>query len=292
MKMMRVIINADDLGMSMEVNASIEKAIKEGCISSSTIMANAPAFEDAVRIAKNNPQISYGVHLNVDEFAPLTNNDVFRKYQIVDETGVFKKEILHKFPVIEDELVGAIYTEWKAQVDKVFASGIVPTHLDSHEHTHGIICLQEILIRLLKEYNIQLIRRKPYTSIAEMIINRGVKINQPSNKKNSLQPQVSHITKSHSFFIRRLLQLKDGCIQRKWIRRMHKEGIVTTAFFDSYQMFCNAYPKLLKYRRVKTVELMTHPGHPGYQIETDLVMQKKLNSVCKYELINYNHIKK
>lgn len=287
---MKVIINADDLGASIGVNEAIEKAIDESCISSSTIMANAPSFYDAVRIAKKYPKISFGVHLNVDEFAPLTNHDVFRKYQILDETGSFRKEVLHQFTTIADELIEAIYTEWKAQLESVFAAGIVPSHIDSHEHTHCIVGLQDALIRLLKEYNIKNIRRKPYTSIPEMIINRGVTSSSNTPTSNR-ELQVNSIPKNrHSFFYRRLKQLKDGSIQRQWIRKMQKEGFETTAFFDSYQMFCNAYPKLLKYSNIKTVELMTHPGHPGYSIETDLVMQKKLNDVCQYDLINYRDI--
>ena len=71
--MRRLIINSDDLGMSCEVNKQIEDCIRLGCITSSTLMANAPAFDGGVRIAKQYPQISVGVHLNIIEFAPLTN---------------------------------------------------------------------------------------------------------------------------------------------------------------------------------------------------------------------------
>ena len=84
--------------------------------------------------------------------------------------------------------------------------------------------------------------------------------------------------------------MKDGLKHKKWIRKMRNEGFVMTDFFDSYQMFLNAYPKLLKYGRYNTVELMTHPGHPGYQTESELLIQKKLQDVCKYELINYKDL--
>lgn len=287
---MKIIINADDLGMSVEVNAAIVKAIHEKCISSSTIMANAPSFDDAVRIAKQYPEISFGVHLNVDEFEPLTQSDVFRQYLIIDETGLFRKEVLHQFSTIEDELIEAIYAEWKAQLERVIAAGIVPSHVDSHEYTHGIVRLQDALIRLLKEYNIKKVRRKPYTSISEMIVNRGVTNSSIAPTSSSRLPINAQPKENHSFIYRRLKQLKDGRIQRDWIKRMKKEGFKMTDFFDSYQMFCNAYPKLLKYRCYDTVELMSHPGHSGYSVETDLLMQKKLKDVCQYELINYNDL--
>lgn len=77
--MRRLIINADDLGMSAEVNAQIEKGITLGVLTSSSLMANAPEFNDGVRIAKQYPRVSVGVHLNIIEYAPLTNQEIFKK---------------------------------------------------------------------------------------------------------------------------------------------------------------------------------------------------------------------
>ena len=87
--MRRLIINADDLGISKDVNKQIEECIHIGCITSSSLMANGPAFEDGIRIAKQYPQISVGVHLNIVEFTPLTNADIFRKHGVLDSEGAF-----------------------------------------------------------------------------------------------------------------------------------------------------------------------------------------------------------
>ena len=76
----KVIINADDLGISLDVNRRIEECINMGVVSSTTLLVNAPAFDDGVRIAKQHTQVSVGIHLNLIEFAPLTNSDVFKKY--------------------------------------------------------------------------------------------------------------------------------------------------------------------------------------------------------------------
>lgn len=290
MSTIRIIVNADDLGINAESNVAIEEAIKKGCISSSTIMANAPAFDDAIRIAKQYPQVSFGIHLNVDEFAPLTNADVFGKYGAVDDAGMFRKEALHNMTEIGDDLVNSIYAEWKAQLEKVIAAGVFPSHVDSHEHTHGLVVFQDTLISLLKEYNIKKVRIKPYTTILEMIVNRGVKQGGATMNRNMVVSNSIQNHRNESFIGRRIIQLKKRRIRREWVRKMRVEGFKTTGFFDSYQMFYHAYPKLLKFGCYKTVELMTHPGHPGYQIETDLLMQKKLKDVCQYELINYNDL--
>ena len=87
--MKKIIINADDLGYSLWVNGEIERCIVSGVVTSSTLMANAPGFKDGVRIAKQYPHISIGVHLNLVEFAPLTNLEIFRKHGIVGGDGNF-----------------------------------------------------------------------------------------------------------------------------------------------------------------------------------------------------------
>lgn len=291
MKKYRIIINSDDLGMSADVNAAIEKAIREGCISSSTIMANAPAFEDAVRIAKQYPQISFGLHLNIDEFTPLTDSSVFQKYGMINEDGTFKKEYLLKTESsINDELMDSIYNEWKAQIEKVIKAGIIPSHLDSHEHTHGIFDLQPILVKLMKEYGFTKVRRQPFSSMLNMIMVRLLHLNPATQSEPISQPENIPATKNHSFIYRRLRQLLDGRRHSQWIRNMKKGEFGMTDFFDGYQMFCSCYPRLYKYKIMGTIELMTHPGHQGYKAETEMLMNKELQRVCQYELINYNQL--
>ena len=288
----RIIINADDLGMSVEVNSAIEKAIIDGCISSSTIMANAPAFEDAIRIAKRYPQISFGVHLNIDEFCPLTDSSVFMKYGLLDDNGSFKKEYLLNSDIIYcDELYESIYNEWDAQIKRVVDSGITPSHVDSHEHTHGIFELQTTLVRLMKGYGIKRVRRRPYPSMFDMAAIKLLRINQSSRHVTNNQSVESMSTKNrHSFIIRRMKQLLDARRHRKWIKDMGGEGFVMTDYFEGYQVFYNCYPRLFKYRKMGIIELMTHPGHKGYQEETEKLMRKELKRVCQYELMNYNQL--
>ena len=74
---MKIIINADDLGMSVEVNSAISSLLEEEKITSSSIMSNAPYFEEAVNIAKNFPNYSFGIHLNLTKFKPLTEHQSF-----------------------------------------------------------------------------------------------------------------------------------------------------------------------------------------------------------------------
>jgi predicted glycoside hydrolase/deacetylase ChbG (UPF0249 family) len=67
----RLIINADDLGISPVVNDEIFDHINRGFVSSATILGNGPAVADATHQIARFPQASFGVHLNATEFAPL-----------------------------------------------------------------------------------------------------------------------------------------------------------------------------------------------------------------------------
>ena len=77
---MRVIINADDFGVNATVNTEIERCIREGLITSTTIMAAGDGFEEAIEISKLYPQISFGVHLTLDELTSQTKSPLLHQY--------------------------------------------------------------------------------------------------------------------------------------------------------------------------------------------------------------------
>ncbi len=279
--MNNIIINADDLGMSSEVNAQIEGCIRLGVITSSTLMANAPAFEEGARIAKQYPQISVGVHLNIIEFAPLTNVEVFRKYGIVGDDGNFVEGAI--FCVrIDDELKQAIFEEWDAQINKIEKVGLTPTHCDSHEHTHTITALQETLYRVLDKHNIHRVRRKMIPSIRIML--RGKK--QPVvhlDKSKAVQP------KKHSVIYRRFHLFSVKFKNWRWNCEMAQHYAMTDAFY-SFRDFYSNRNVLRMSGKNSVVELMCHPGNKPFQAETESLMNSKnfFDASCK--LISYHEL--
>ena len=80
-----IIVNADDLGMSAAVNEATFDLMSRGRISSATLLANAPAAREAACRAAAFPDCSFGVHLNVTQFEPLTKGSGARL--LVDERG-------------------------------------------------------------------------------------------------------------------------------------------------------------------------------------------------------------
>jgi len=83
----RLIINADDFGLCESVNKGIVEAHTKGVLTSTTIMANMPAADQAVELAKNLPTLGLGVHLNLTAGKPLSKDNTVKL--ILDSQGYF-----------------------------------------------------------------------------------------------------------------------------------------------------------------------------------------------------------
>lgn len=137
------------------MNEAIFAGLSDGVVTSATIMANGPAFADAVATARRFPQASFGVHLNLTEFAPLTSHPGLAA--ILGEDGHFRRN-----GVAETRwspgFHRAVVDEWSAQISRVLDAGIQVTHLDSHNHTHTIPSLFLPLKAVQKRFGIRRVR--------------------------------------------------------------------------------------------------------------------------------------
>ncbi len=134
--MYKIIINADDFGINEEITHTTIEMIERGAISSATIMANGECLDLVKDIAILHPEISYGVHLCLDEFKSLTCNPIFEQYGITDSYGIFVSKKIKELKVIPVELRSAIIQELEKQIETVLALGIPLSHVDSHHHWH------------------------------------------------------------------------------------------------------------------------------------------------------------
>ena len=102
---MKVIVNADDYGISESTTHEIQKAIERGLISSSTIMANGRYLKESLSFVREHPEISWGIHINLTSFESLTKSPVLKKAGLIDGDGTFKKAsyfATHHFDRIAD----------------------------------------------------------------------------------------------------------------------------------------------------------------------------------------------
>ncbi|NGP60819.1 ChbG/HpnK family deacetylase [Paenibacillus thiaminolyticus] len=122
-----LIMNADDLGYSELVNTGIMEAHSFGTVTSSSLMANMPAFQQAVGWALRTPSLGVGLHFNLTCGTAIAPPECVPS--LAGGDGSFSGQ-RHVWREAEIEV------ELNHQFNKLVTAGIMPTHLDSHHHTH------------------------------------------------------------------------------------------------------------------------------------------------------------
>ncbi len=150
-----LIVNADDLGLCAGVNRGIARAHRDGILTSASLLANAPAFEGGAQVAHDNPSLGIGVHLNIVRGRPLCAPGSIQA--LLGRDGRFAG-IAAGRRAGRDFFLTAAEREYRAQIERVLASGIRPTHLDSEKHHCRWQPLQALMRRLAREYGIPAVR--------------------------------------------------------------------------------------------------------------------------------------
>jgi len=155
----RLIVNADDLGLSQAINGAIARAHIHGVLSSASLVANGLAFEDAVSVSRANPKLDVGVHLTLVEERPLLSASEIPS--LVDSEGRFHdnaRRFVGRFLSGRIRL-REVRKELEAQLSRIRDSGIRPTHLDGHQHLHVLPGLFPIVAELACRHSIPVVRR-------------------------------------------------------------------------------------------------------------------------------------
>lgn len=155
----RVIFNADDFGMSLGVNAAIEKAYREGVLNSASLMINQKYASEAIEASKNMPDLEIGLHVNLtNEFPAADPADL---PLLTGKDGRFKngfvKLLLLSF-LRPEEFKKEVRTEIEAQILKAQKMGVELKHLDSHRHVHMIPSVFDVLREMAEKYGIGRLR--------------------------------------------------------------------------------------------------------------------------------------
>lgn len=150
-------VNADDFGLSPSVNRAIVQAFQSNLITSASIMANMPSFEEACTLTvKYNLNGKIGVHLNLVDGLPVTEG-IRNMPRFCDEKGCFLGKKSRFFTLTTREK-DAVEQELDAQIRKSIAAGIFPVHLDSHHCYHRAWPICSIVIKLARKYGINSVR--------------------------------------------------------------------------------------------------------------------------------------
>lgn len=160
-----LVVNGDDFGFSSGVNQAIVTAHQKGVLTSTSLMVTGDAFEEAVALAKANPNLAVGLHLVV-----CCGRSVLAPTQIphlVDENGYFlenptKAGLRYQF---NPAAVRELKLEIRAQLEKFRQTGLPLSHVDGHLHLHAHPVVLRLLAEIASEFGVRIIRL-PYEELS------------------------------------------------------------------------------------------------------------------------------
>jgi predicted glycoside hydrolase/deacetylase ChbG (UPF0249 family) len=256
-----VVINADDLGYSEAVNQAIEQALGLGRISSATLIANAPATPGGLAVAARHPQASFGVHLNLTEFAPLSDPSPLREVGLLNSSGVFFGNIRSLRP--SRALQRASFDELDAQISHLRELGFHPSHLDSHHHIHTIRWMLPVIQRLQRRHGIW-------------------KLRNTMNVYGSTNADGEPAARPPSLRLR--------AAKSAWRTVCRLGGSRLPELFTGLHIFLED-PSRPEFLSAASIELMCHPGQEGFEAETARLLDPSRPVLDgRYRLLTYNDL--
>ncbi|MCM2303386.1 MAG: ChbG/HpnK family deacetylase [Elusimicrobia bacterium] len=133
----RLIATADDFGDTPHVNAAVLKAYREGILRFASLMVLRPAAAEAARIARENPGLGVGLHL---------------------ELCADKPEMAGARYFFDSKARAGLEGEIRAQIEALLKLGVTPTHIDGHINVHVHPVIFPAVCRLAREYGIPRVR--------------------------------------------------------------------------------------------------------------------------------------
>ena len=237
----RLVVNADDFGLTSGVNQAIVELHRRGTLTSTTLMANAQATEEAIDHAISNPTLGVGCHIVMVDGVPILSPQELPTL-VNSNTGRFRPT-LGQF--VQDLFLGRIRiaeiaAEAEAQIARLRNRGLRLTHIDTHKHTHMFPRVLEPLLMAAQRQRVMAIRN-PFEPSFSVAATRGA----PRLRR----AQVQVLNRFEPSFLRRVadagLTTSDGAI-----------GVLATGTLDA-----TTIASLLQNVPDGTWELVTHPAY-------------------------------
>jgi chitin disaccharide deacetylase len=242
-----LIVNADDLGWTEGVNRGIADGHRKGLVTSTSLLANGRAFASAIDVARTNPELGVGVHLNLSDGPPSASPDQVRgllsgEGQLEGSPESLLLRIASRGLELEE-----VEREWDAQIRRVQSAGISPTHLDGHKHVQMLPGLFEIAVRLAKKHGIRAIRVSHEESKLRTVLSTG------GEQKTSVVLKQGVQARGLKLIARDAREMADhaGLVTTDYFCGIAQTGVLTR---EGVELFLQNLPE-------GTTELMCHPGY-------------------------------
>jgi hopanoid biosynthesis associated protein HpnK len=154
----RLIVTADDFGASMAVNEAVEIAWRDGILTATSLMAGAPAADDAVRRAKSMEGLGIGLHVVVVRGQSVLSPDEIGA--IVDRNGHFDRNLVRAgfryffCPAARR----ALRAEIRAQFEAFAATGLALDHVNAHNHMHLHPTVLSLILDIGRDFGLRAVR--------------------------------------------------------------------------------------------------------------------------------------
>jgi predicted glycoside hydrolase/deacetylase ChbG (UPF0249 family) len=240
---MPLILNADDFGLTAGINRAIVELFRANALTSTTLMATAPAADDAIALALANPGLGVGCHLNFVEGYPSAHPESIPSLLGADGKTFRPSLIDFAQALLRGKIEAAeLALETQAQIQRLQRAGIDVTHVDTHKHIHVFPPIARTIAHIAQRCGIHAIRN-PYeprwsSALAPASLPRRafVELFRLSQRSFQALPQIAS----------RELQTTDGTLG------IAGTGIMTP---DILRRTLAAMPT------EGTFELCCHPGH-------------------------------
>ena len=277
----QLIINADDLGLSNGVNQGIISCHQAGSVSSTTMMVNMPAADEAFSLIRINPDLGVGLHFNLTLGEPLS--DKGHVASLLGSDGQFLPRAVAEKKAIAGEYKPAqIKCELKKQWEHFRAFGMTPTHLDSHQHIHVFPLVFDVVAQFCVDHDLPLRIPWPWKPPSRVPLKRRVR----------------------SWMLKRMINRS----MKQWVGRLRFNSSFASIFdlqLPPNEINLEQYRNILNAPHRSTLELMVHPSmwdeeHQSWTrisatsvAEYEILKLQNLGDVARalgYELVNYSNI--
>jgi len=254
---MQIIINADDFGISEDLNSCVEKLHNLKLITSASLISKGIGFNHAVNISKRLPELGIGVHLTLDgPYNVLTSPSSVldsRNNQFYDGNTAVTR-LRYGGYKSED-----IYREYCAQIERIYDHGIHLTHIDHHHHYHLYYKSLNQVIRVAHKYKIKCVRSQILLSSGIGLINKMYR-------------------RFHQFYVRNgRLITTDACFEL-----ILKEE---NSYFNNLERL-----KQIRGGRFYSIDLVTHPNDEN-NYDVKFLQQPGFSEIIKnHQLISYKDL--
>ncbi len=235
-----LIVNADDFGLSPEVNAGIIRAHRDGILKSASLMVAEDAADAAAALARDNPALDVGLHAVVCKGRPILDRSrlgaaLTRSGNFIDNPVVAGMRYF-----FDRSLRAAMTDEMRAQIERHLKLVGYLNHIDGHLNFHVHPLFADILIELAVEYRVPCLRLPRERVMTTLRLRRD-------HAARKLVESV--IFRALSRRTRRLMSAR-GLISTDWLFGLHQSGHLSEAYILS----------VLERLRTGSTELYFHPA--------------------------------